>query len=224
MRFSTSLAQLTHPGLLKGPIESTREVTLSAGDSVFSLEFVALHYAAPQRNQFAYQLEGFDEGWVSTDASKRFATYTNLDPGQYTFRVKAANKDGVWNASGATLSITILPPWWKTWWFAPARCCWWPKHRVSGVFHALVGDCAARRRCSNARWARARSEIEQQNRLLEHQKGELEEKRRDAVNQRAEAEQRRADAERQKEEVQRQKEKSSRPTAIFRCCPRSGAN
>jgi signal transduction histidine kinase/ligand-binding sensor domain-containing protein/DNA-binding NarL/FixJ family response regulator/HPt (histidine-containing phosphotransfer) domain-containing protein len=199
-------AQLTHPGLLKGPIESTREVTLAAADSVFSLVFVALHYAAPQRNLFAYQLEGFDEGWVATDASKRFATYTNLDPGQYTFRVKAANKDGVWNASGATLNITILPPWWKTWWFRAGALALVAGTAYAAYFLRLSG--LRRQKALLERQVGARTlEIEQQNRLLEHQKGELEEKRRDAVNQRAEAVQRRADAERQKEEVQRQKEK-----------------
>ncbi|MGZ3180919.1 MAG: two-component regulator propeller domain-containing protein [Telluria sp.] len=110
-------AAVARPGLLKEPIEETHAITLDAADSVFSLEFSALHYAAPARNRFAYQLEGFDENWVYTDASRRFATYTNLDPGAYVFHVKAANKDGVWSASGPALTITILPPYWKTWWF-----------------------------------------------------------------------------------------------------------
>ncbi|WP_317201442.1 two-component regulator propeller domain-containing protein [Janthinobacterium sp.] len=106
-----------YPRVLSGPIEKASALTLGAADAVFSLEFAALHYAAPQRNRFAYRLEGFDSDWVATDASKRFATYTNLDPGRYVFRVKAANKDGLWNEEGATLAITILPPYWKTWWF-----------------------------------------------------------------------------------------------------------
>jgi len=92
-------------------------VTLPYRDSVFSLEFAALHYAAPGSNRYAYRLEGFDEAWVETDASKRFASYTNLDPGSYVFRVRASNKDGVWSEAPATLAITITPPWWKTWWF-----------------------------------------------------------------------------------------------------------
>ena len=103
--------------LLRKAIDHTRSLTLGADESVFSLEFAALHFGAPQRNGFAYRLEGFDGDWVRTDASRRFATYTNLDPGHYVFRVKAANKDGVWNDDGATLAITILPPLWKTWWF-----------------------------------------------------------------------------------------------------------
>jgi signal transduction histidine kinase/ligand-binding sensor domain-containing protein/CheY-like chemotaxis protein/HPt (histidine-containing phosphotransfer) domain-containing protein len=196
---------LVHPGLLKGPIEHATEITLDTDDSVFSLEFSALHYAAPQRNRFAYQLVGFDENWVATDASKRFATYTNLDPGNYTFRVKAANKDGVWSASGATLAITILPPFWKTWWFR------------SGVVLLVLGSAfgAFRFRMRGLRrqkellehQVRARTaEIGQQNRLLESQKLELETRRVEAESQRAEAEQRRFDAERQTEEVELQKE------------------
>ncbi len=109
--------QQSYPQLLNGSVENTQAITLSAQHSVFSLEFSALHYAAPRRNRFAYKLEGFDRGWVSTDAEKRFATYTNLDPGNYVFRVRAANKDGVWSETPAALAITIEPPVWATWWF-----------------------------------------------------------------------------------------------------------
>jgi hypothetical protein len=78
-------------------------------------------------------LQGFDEDWVVTDSTKRFATYTNLDPGKYVFRVKAANKDGIWNDNAATLEITIQPPFWKTWWFRLlAHCC----RRCLCVYHA----------------------------------------------------------------------------------------
>ncbi|RSZ61136.1 GAF domain-containing protein [Massilia atriviolacea] len=102
---------------LTGAIEDARQITLSHRDSVLSLEFAALHFADPRRNSYQYQLEGFDLGWVSTDAGKRFATYTNLDPGRYVFQVRASNKDGVWNETPTTLAITITPPVWKTWWF-----------------------------------------------------------------------------------------------------------
>ena len=92
-------------------------VTLPSRESVFALEFAALHYAAPGSNRYAYRLEGFDEAWVETDATRRFASYTNLDAGEYVFRVRASNKDGVWSEAPASLAITITPPWWKTWWF-----------------------------------------------------------------------------------------------------------
>lgn len=91
-------------------------VTLAPRDTVFSIEFAALHYADPIRNLYAYRLRGFDPDWVRSDASRRFASYTNLDPGNYVFEVKAANKDGIWSAQPATLAVTVTPPLWKTWW------------------------------------------------------------------------------------------------------------
>ncbi|MGJ7916266.1 two-component regulator propeller domain-containing protein [Massilia sp. LXY-6] len=93
------------------------EVALPHRDSVFTLEFAALHYADPQSNRFRYRLRGFDEDWTETDAGKRFATYTNLDPGHYVFEVRAANKDGMWSDTPAQLGITIAPSFWMTWWF-----------------------------------------------------------------------------------------------------------
>lgn len=103
--------------VLSSAIEDAKALTLSYRHSVISLEFAALHFADPKRNRYAYQLEGFDQDWVMTDAGKRVATYTNLDPGHYIFHVKAANKDGVWNPEMISLEITITPPFWKTWWF-----------------------------------------------------------------------------------------------------------
>ncbi len=196
--------QLSHPGLLTKPVELTRELTLAAADSVFSLEFAALHFAAPQRNMFAYQLEGFDQGWVYTNATKRFATYTNLDPGTYLFRVKSANKDGVWSPEAATLSITILPPWWKTWWFRTLALLV-VLGTAYGSYAARLSSLSRQKALLEQQVGARTVEIEQQNRLLEQQKAELETRRVDAESERAQAEQRRSDAERQKEEVERQK-------------------
>jgi signal transduction histidine kinase/CheY-like chemotaxis protein/HPt (histidine-containing phosphotransfer) domain-containing protein len=198
-------AEQVHPGLLSAPIENTGALTLSAADSVFSFEFVGLHYAAPQRNRFAYQLVGFDENWVATDAARRFATYTNLDPGRYSFRVKAANKDGVWSTEAATLAITILPPWWKTWWFRSAVAllvlgsAW-------GAYRVRLSGLQRQKELLERQVGARTLEVERQNRLLEQQKCELEARRRDAERERFEADLRRSDAERQKDEVERQKE------------------
>jgi len=93
------------------------QLNLTYKDSVFFFEFAALNYSTPERNQYAYMLEGFDEDWNYTTAKRRFATYTNLDGGEYTFRVKASNSDGVWNEEGTALKVIITPPIWKTWWF-----------------------------------------------------------------------------------------------------------
>ena len=160
------------PGVLKGPVEHAETVTLPAGASVFSLEFSALHYAAPERNRFAYRLDGFDRDWVQGDAAKRFATYTNLDPGTYVFRLRTANKDGVWSEQVAALAITIEPPPWGTPWF----------RAVAVLLMAALGYTAVRMRMSGLRRQKeqlahqvsARTEqVEQQNRMLERQTQEL---------------------------------------------------
>ncbi|WP_345953412.1 two-component regulator propeller domain-containing protein [Mucilaginibacter sp. PAMB04168] len=101
---------------LKRSIISSNQIELNYRQSVFSIHFAALNYTVPEKNQYAYMLEGFDKEWRQAGSLRR-ATYTNLDPGTYTFRVKAANNDGVWNNTPTTLTIIIKPPYWKTWWF-----------------------------------------------------------------------------------------------------------
>jgi len=101
---------------LKEDISIAKEITLSYRHSVFTLKFAALNFIAPAKNQYAYKMEGFDKEW-NIVGNKNEATYTNLSPGKYTFVVKASNNDGIWNQKGRSLTITILPPWWKTWWF-----------------------------------------------------------------------------------------------------------
>ncbi|MBC6951109.1 hybrid sensor histidine kinase/response regulator [candidate division KSB1 bacterium] len=100
---------------LRQHISETDEIVLSYQQSVFSFEFAALDYTAPGKNRHAYKMEGFDQHWNEVGA-RRFATYTNLDPGDYVFRVRGSNNDGVWNETGAAIKITITPPPWKTWW------------------------------------------------------------------------------------------------------------
>jgi len=100
---------------LKRPITETKELTLRYDQKVFSFEFAALDYTDPSKNQYAYKMENFDREWRAA-GTNRTATYTNLDPGEYVFRVKGSNNDGVWNEEGASIRITITPPWWRTWW------------------------------------------------------------------------------------------------------------
>ncbi len=95
-------------------INETEVLTLAHDQSVFSFAFAALNYRFPEKNQYAYTMEGFEQDWNYVDSSRRFATYTNLDPGNYTFRVKASNNDGVWNEAGKSIKINITPPWWQT--------------------------------------------------------------------------------------------------------------
>lgn len=101
---------------LQKPISVSEELILSYKHSVFTIEFSALNFTLPRKNQYAYILEGFEKEWNHVGAQRK-ATYTNLDPGTYTFKVKASNNDLLWNPEETTLRITITPPFWKTWWF-----------------------------------------------------------------------------------------------------------
>jgi len=101
--------------ILKKNILFTDEITISHSDNMFSFEFAALHFSNPKKNQFTYMLEGFDKDWIYS-GSRNFATYTNLDPGDYIFRVKGSNSDGVWNEEGASIKLIITPPVYQTWW------------------------------------------------------------------------------------------------------------
>ncbi len=92
------------------------EVTLSYRQNFFTIQFAALNYAQPHKNQYAYRMEGFDQDWVYCGAQNT-ATYTNLDGGEYVFRVKAADSNGIWNETGASMRIVIKPPFWQTTWF-----------------------------------------------------------------------------------------------------------
>jgi len=100
---------------LKQDISLTTEIVLDNKQTVFTLEFAALNYISPEKSQYAYILEGFEKNWNFVGA-QRIATYTNLSPGKYIFKVKASNNDGIWNEKYTALVIEILPPWWQTWW------------------------------------------------------------------------------------------------------------
>ena len=100
---------------LKKHISETKEITLTYWQNDIEIEFVALHYYRSTNNTYAYRLDNYDDDWRFVGTT-RSAVYTNLDPGDYVFRVKAANSDGVWNIEGPVLNITITPPWWFTGW------------------------------------------------------------------------------------------------------------
>lgn len=97
---------------LDRPIWTLPPLEVSYSDS-FELQFAALAFAAPQKNRFAYKLEGFDDDFIETD--RPFATYTKLDGGNYTLRVRAANRHGAWNETGIALKLKVTPPLWRTW-------------------------------------------------------------------------------------------------------------
>lgn len=105
--------------MLEKSITETDEIVLSYKHNFFSFEFASLDFSAPNKNQYAYKMEGFDDDWIYT-GNRRYASYTNLNPGEYIFTVKGTNNDGIWNEAGTSLKIIITPPFWKTWWFLTA--------------------------------------------------------------------------------------------------------
>jgi len=96
--------------------KNEQKLVLPYDRNFVTFDFASLDYAKPQKNQFTYRLEGLDVDWIKA-GNRRYATYTSLNPGTYTFRVMGSNNDGVWNQTGAVLTIQITPPFWKTWWF-----------------------------------------------------------------------------------------------------------
>jgi diguanylate cyclase (GGDEF)-like protein len=100
---------------LGGPADGVRKISLGFQDKVLGVDFAALDFTAPHRNQFSYKLEGFDPEWVPL-SGRPSVTYTNLNPGRYTFRVRAANSDGKWNEEGLTVAVDVAAAPWKTAW------------------------------------------------------------------------------------------------------------
>ncbi len=103
--------------ILPDPIPPGKPIELSHSQNFFSFEFVALNYTLPEKNRYAYMIEGFDRDWHYVTAGQRTASYTNLDPGEYILLVKASNNDGIWNNAGSSIKIIVKPPYWMTLWF-----------------------------------------------------------------------------------------------------------
>lgn len=115
LRVNNIPVSINTPGSpLQKDISVTTQLELTRKQNVFTIGFAALNFIEPENNEYAFKLEGFDNEWNYVGHQQN-ATYTNLDPGTYTFRVRASNNDGVWNEEGVSLEITILPAWWQTW-------------------------------------------------------------------------------------------------------------
>ncbi|PQA53451.1 hybrid sensor histidine kinase/response regulator transcription factor [Siphonobacter curvatus] len=118
-------------GLLTQDISSTQSLTFTHDQNVFSLDFALLNYIKPGKNQYAYQLQGFEKNWNYVRIPS--ATYTNLAPGEYTLQIKAANNDGIWTPEPLSLRIRVLPPWWATGWAYLLYAC-----SFSGLLFMLI--------------------------------------------------------------------------------------
>ncbi len=112
----TDFRILGEPASLDRPVHLVGSATLTHREVRCSFEFAALDFWAPERNSYQYRMEGLDPDWIDA-GTRNYASYTNLAPGSYTFRVRGANSDGVWNETGATLELTVTPPFWKRGWF-----------------------------------------------------------------------------------------------------------
>ncbi len=107
-------AAINNRVILPESISDIKEIELRYNENIFSLEFAALDFAHSSRGKYAYKLEGFNDDWLYTNSTNRRATYTNLDPGTYYFKVKASSNNGEWSSEERVLKIMILPPFWKT--------------------------------------------------------------------------------------------------------------
>ncbi len=102
-------------GPLQESIEQSDTIHLEHEQNSISFEYAALNYLNPSQNQYAYRLQGFGDEWVDA-GERRLATFTNLNPGTYTFQVIASNNDGIWNRQGTSVQLVIAAPWWQSWW------------------------------------------------------------------------------------------------------------
>lgn len=109
--------------VLDMPLNYIKELVVMPKDKIFSLEFAAKTYTLPQKCWFKYKLEGFEDEWVINDASRQYVTYSNLNPGNYKFRVRASNSDGIWSPNEKVLNITVLPSFWQSIWFKIIITC-----------------------------------------------------------------------------------------------------
>ena len=135
---------------LRKPIWATDSLTLTPKQSIFTLEFSALSYAVPEKNRYRYRLVGLEKDWNEVNSRQRLATYTSLPAATYIFQLQGSNNDGIWNRKITTLEITILPPWWATWWF----------RSLAGLTIAALAFTAYRTRIRSLKLAGIRLEAE----------------------------------------------------------------
>jgi len=154
------------PSPLKEDISETKQITLSHSQSVISIEYAALDYLSPNKKKYAYILENFDKGWNYVD-DKNTAVYTNVPPGDYIFKVKSQNSAGIWSTNILTLKVTIIPPFWLTWWF----------ETLTGIFivGCVYGVYRYRVRLIIKQKARLEREVKERTAQVMHQAEELKE-------------------------------------------------
>lgn len=169
--FYESVAQYHEDSPIKTNITYAKEVVLDYRQNIIGFEFVALNMNQSFKNEYAYRMVGFDKDWVYS-GNKNTATYTNLSPGKYVFRVKACNNDKVWNEKGAFIEITIHPPWWRTWW-AIAIFSLSFLVAIYAVYLIRVRNLNIQRKTLQKQVAEKTQKLSTQNILLEEQSDDL---------------------------------------------------
>ena len=133
--------------ILEKSIQYTKNISLSYKDNIITFHFTTLQYASPDRNRFAYKLEGFDKEWHYTDTRNSSATYTNLDGGRYKFLVKTLNNEGIWSSEPTSIRLIISPPFYKSPYFIIAliialalSAYVWYKKRIKARERRLISE------------------------------------------------------------------------------------
>ncbi|MBV8391227.1 MAG: response regulator [Mucilaginibacter sp.] len=152
------------PSPLKKDISETRSITLSHDQSVISIEYASLDFLSPNKKNYAYILEGFDKGWNYV-GNKNTAVYTNVPSGTYTFKVKSQNSSGEWSPKVLTLEITIVPPFWFTWWFETLAAAF-VIGLIYGVYRYRVHNIIKQK-------AKLEKEVKHRTAVIQHQSEEL---------------------------------------------------
>ena len=114
-KIGNSSMKIARSNYVNDSSSNLNDIRLAFNQNNISIDYTGIHYANPLKNKFAYKLENYDQDWREV-GSLRTAYYYGLPPGRYTFTVKAANSNGVWNETGASVNFRITPPWWRTWW------------------------------------------------------------------------------------------------------------
>ncbi len=193
---------------LQKSILETDEITIDHSQAFLTFEFASLNYTNPQRNQYAYMLEGFDKEWIYA-GNKRNATYTNLDPGKYVFKVKGSNNDGIWNEEGTSLTIIVTPPFYQTWWFRTIAT-FLLTGSVLAFFNLRMNSIQKKKielekqvKDRTAQIVKQKEELQEQKEELQTINEELEEQKQEIIARREAAEAARREAEESRKEAER---------------------
>jgi len=159
--------------VLKKHISESDVIVLKHKQNVISFEFAALHYSYPLKNQYKYKLENFNDDWVDIGNNRR-ANYTNLDPGEYTFKVKVANSDGIWSDDVAQIRVVVEPPFWRTAWFIILIYVIIPLLMIYGIIRYRINQVQNQKELLEVQVRERTYEVIKQKELLEAEKEKTE--------------------------------------------------